>query len=75
MELLGVNRYIVPPWKDGDLICEETGDQIETLKRTDFIPSETLDQRHYGSSSSTLRLVGNGITAHRLKGWFLTRSW
>ncbi len=69
MELLGVNRYIVSPWKDGDLICEETGDHIETLKRTDFIPSETLDQRHYGSSSSTLRLVGNDITARGQRGY------
>ena len=37
MELLGVNRYIVPPWKDGDLICEETGDQIGPHKVSDTL--------------------------------------
>ena len=27
-------------WKDGDLISEETGDQVEALNRTDFIHSD-----------------------------------
>jgi len=34
------HKRTVMTWKDGDLISEETGDQVEALNRTDFIHSD-----------------------------------